>query len=290
MSLEIAAAKGLAEGAKIAADLFGNDVGKLVSEQTALQNLNAKFTQVDTAHPATRSGLELREIAEGTSEQKAINNLRNKFENPSNTNINTTLDTSRECDMDYRSPETQGWNSFYVGDCNGRSFFKITEGQNTEILNASLCENAVFESPTQSGNTITSWTDELGRIEKMNIDKIECYDGVRDLNQQKKCNELKNGLTSDDAGHLLAREFGGPTEQFNLTPMDSHTNRHGEWRYMEQEWKQAMNDGKSISDINYQIYYDGDSKRPTGFDISYKVDGETEIRYVDNSPTIPSRL
>lgn len=198
---------------------------------------------------------------------------------------NTTLNTSREYGLDYTNPVVQGWYKCYINDCNGRSFFKINEGQDTNILNGPLYGNAVFESPTQSGNIITSWTDEIGRIEKMYIDKIECYDGARDLNQQKKCNDLKNGLTSDDAGHLLAREFGGPTEQFNLTPMDSYTNRHGEWRYMEQEWKKSINEGKTVSDVSYTVYYEGDSKRPTGFDVSYKVDGEIETRYIDNSPT-----
>lgn len=219
------------------------------------------------------------------SEQGTINNLCDKFEHPVNSDINATLDTSRGYSLDYTNPDVQGWNKCYISDCNGRSFFKINEGQDTSILNGPLCDNAVFESPTQSGNIITSWTDEFGRIEKMAIDKIECFDGARDLNQQRNCNDLKNGLTSDDAGHLLAREFGGPKEQFNLIPMDSYTNRHGEWRYMEQEWKKSINEGKSISDVSYQVYYEGDSKRPTGFDVSYKVDGEIETRYIDNSPT-----
>lgn len=285
MSLEIAAAKGLVEGASTLSNLIGGEMGKLASEQATLQNLTSKFTQVESGNPAIQSGLELKQALEHTSEQEAINNLRDKFEHPVSSDVNTTLDTTREYGMNYTNPDVQGWDKFYINDCNGRSFFKISGGQDTGVLNGPLYENAVFESPTQSGNIITSWTDEFGRIEKMNIDKIECYDGVRDLNQQKKCNDLKNGLSSDDAGHLLAREFGGPTEQFNLTPMDSYTNRHGEWRYMEQEWKKNMNEGKSISDVNYQVYYEGDSKRPTGFEVSYKVDGEIETRYIDNSPT-----
>lgn len=283
MSLEIAAAKSLIEGACSAANLIG-EVGKLASEQASLQNLTTKFTQVETTNMPAQNSLEFRQTMETPTEQEAINNLRDKFERSVNAEVSNTINTSCEYGMDYINPEVQEWNRFYVDECNGRSFYKISGGEDTGILNGPLCENAVFESPTQSGNTITSWTDEFGRIEKMDIDKIECYDGARDLNQQKKCNELKNGLTSDDAGHLLAREFGGPTEQFNLTPMDSYTNRHGEWRYMEQEWKKHINEGKVISDVSYQVYYEGDSRRPTGFDVSYKVDGEIETRYIDNSP------
>lgn len=278
------ASKGVIEGARAAENFIGGEIGKSASEQATLQNLTTKFTQVDASHSALQKGLEFRPIPESSSELEAINNLRDKFENPINTDTNTTIDTAREYGMDYKSSDIQGWNRFYVDDCNGRSFYKINGGQNNEILNGPLRENSIFESSTQSGNVITSWTDEFGRVEKMSIDKIECYDGARDLNQQKKCIELKNGLPSDDAGHLLAREFGGPTEQYNLTPMDSYTNRHGEWRYMEQEWKKAMNEGKSVSDVHYQVYYDGENKRPVGFDVTYKVDGEIESRYVDNSP------
>lgn len=285
MSLEIVAAKTLTEGANAVANMIGGEVGKVASEQATLQNLATKFTQVEASNPAVQSGVEFRHSIESSSEQESINSLRDKFEAPIKSEVNTTIDPSRGEVINYSNLNEPGWNRYYIDDCNGRSFYKLTGGADTEILNGPLCENAVFESPTQSGNIITSWTDEFGRIEKMNIDKIECYDGARDLTQQKKCNELKSGLPSDDAGHLLAREFGGPTEQFNLTPMDSYTNRHGEWRYMEQEWKKSINEGKSISDVSYQVYYEGDSKRPTGFDVSYKVDGEVETRYIDNSPT-----
>lgn len=288
MSIELIAAKklletGLAESTKALADV--SLAGELAkgAEQASLQNLTGKFTQVENGLPSTQGGLELREGTENASEQESIDNLRDKFESVQSPEANTTIDASRSSGFDYINPEHQ-LNRFYVGECDGKSMFEITSPNDMKVMNGPLEGTSIYSTPTQSGNEMTTWTDEYGRVEQVKIDKLELYDGARSEYQQGKCNELKNGLLTDDAGHILAREFGGPAEQFNLTPMDAHTNRHGEWRYMEQEWKEQLKDGKSVTDLEYKMHYDGDSKRASGFDVSYRVDGELESRYIDNSP------
>lgn len=168
------------------------------------------------------------------------------------------------------------------------SFNKILDTSNPEhskLLNSELPSNSPIEIYNPRGdNNITVHTDELGRTQIYEVDKIKIADGERDLNQQRLCRTLKDGLETDDAGHLIANEFGGPSEQINYQPMDSVTNRSGEWRNMEKSWKKTLEDGGQITDIRMKIDYDGTCKRPTDFNVSYKENGATLYRFVDNSP------
>ena len=153
------------------------------------------------------------------------------------------------------------------------------------LLNGKLPGDAeiVYENKIAENTTVIK-TDSAGRVVSSETNQVIKADGIRDFYQQQRCCELKDGLRTDDAGHLLAREFGGAPEQINLQPMDSYTNRHGEWRRMERDIGNALYEGKSVTDYKVQPYYEGSNFRPQGFDVSYKIDGEIINRYVDNTP------
>ena len=181
--------------------------------------------------------------------------------------------------------ENYTWNDKCITTDSGEKVYTVEAGKDSYLLNGDLPENATIEvyNPP-ADNTITVKTDDLSRNSVTEIDCVTRGDGVRSEFQQQRCRYVKDGLVSDDGGHLLAREFNGPTEQINYLPMDSYTNRMGEWRNMEKSWEKTLDSGGSITDVRIESYYEGDSKRPTGFDVSYKENGEIKYRYIDNTP------
>ena len=47
----------------------------------------------------------------------------------------------------------------------------------------------------------------------------------------------------------------------------------GEWKTMENSWATAINSGKKV-DVKIKVIFDGNSKRPSGYDVEYWIDGE----------------
>lgn len=181
--------------------------------------------------------------------------------------------------------ENYSWDDRCVFSDAGDKTYTVEAGKDSYLLNGELPENAtikVYNPPAD--NTITVKTDDLGRNKITEIDVVTRGDGVRSEFQQQRCRYVKDGFVSDDGGHLLAREFNGPTEQINYLPMDSYTNRMGEWRNMEKSWENTLDSGGKITDVRIESYYEGNSKRPTGFDISYRENGDIKYRYIDNTP------
>jgi hypothetical protein len=150
----------------------------------------------------------------------------------------------------------------------------------SDLLNGDLPKNANIELTSDTRIK----TDEKGRVAELSSDQLKLVDGVRDMEQQRRCVGLKDGVPTDDAGHLQARGLGGSSEQVNLLPMDSWVNRHGEYRNMERSIEKALQNGATVTDYKVNPQYEGDSKRPVSFEVSYKVDGMDENRFIDNTP------
>lgn len=71
---------------------------------------------------------------------------------------------------------------------------------------------------------------------------------------------------------MFADMFGGSRFLDNLVAQSFNVNR-SEYRKMENVWQRALKDGKSVyADID--LNYEGNSFRPTSFDITYYIDGE----------------
>ncbi len=183
-----------------------------------------------------------------------------------------------------KSLENYTWDDRCVISDAGEKVYTVVSGKDSSLLNGDLPKNATIEvyNPP-ADNTITIKTDELSRNITTEIDVVTRGEGVRS-SQQGKCCLLKDGLSTDNGGHVLAREFNGPPEQFNYLPMDSYTNQCGEWRNMEKSWENTLDSGGKITDVTIKPYYEDNCKRPTGFDVSYRENGEIKQRYIDNSP------
>ena len=91
-------------------------------------------------------------------------------------------------------------------------------------------------------------------------------------------NKTPEKLKGDHAGHIIADWFEGAPDKFNLVSMRGELNT-GAYLSFEKE----IAKGKGVSIDNYTISYEGDSKRPIKFDISYTIDGETFFKTFLNS-------
>ena len=120
-------------------------------------------------------------------------------------------------------------------------------------------------------------TDDKGRI----IQVEGNLDLPSETTERPKLPDTPDRKESDDRGHLVAREFGGSDEIGNLVSMDSEVNRNGDFRKLELELKQAIKDGSEVS-IKTDVVYDGDSKRPSAFKVTYTIDGEAYVKTIIN--------
>lgn len=128
-------------------------------------------------------------------------------------------------------------------------------------------------------------TDEAGRITKstfkVNKDALSKHHSWTEntfvLNSSKAAKAAKEG---DQAGHLLADEFGGSSNMLNLIPMTKGVNK-SVYRKLEQEWKKLAEQGKDVK-VSVKLKYSGNSPRPVWIIITYIIDGKTITKEIQN--------
>ncbi|WP_239928902.1 DNA/RNA non-specific endonuclease [Photobacterium sanguinicancri] len=150
-----------------------------------------------------------------------------------------------------------------------------------KTLNKDLQSNAIYKV----GN-YTYRTDDLGRVKsvsgELDLSKVD-----RNTYQQAKAGKshgIKDGLIDDEGGHLIASIFKGPGEQINYAAMDGNLNK-GAWKRMENKWAKALKgDPPKKVEVEINAIYDGDSKRPSTFDVFYEIDGVEKFVSFKNKP------
>ena len=150
------------------------------------------------------------------------------------------------------------------------------KGNWNKALNSELKPNTIYKVDDYS-----YFTDEAGRVNKVSGElKLETKD--RNVYQQGKSVDVKNGIKGDDqGGHIIARVFNGPGEQINYVPQTAKLN-NGEWKSMEKKWKDALFEGKKV-EVDIQIIYDSNSKRPKRFLVEYKISNEPTVQMIFNN-------
>lgn len=113
----------------------------------------------------------------------------------------------------------------------------------------------------------------MGRI-KAAQGELRLEDGVRNKGDQLKAGG-DDRLPGDHGGHLIAKIFGGSGELDNLVAMDKIVNTV-EYRELERVWYKRLNEGKKV-EVTIDVKYEEVNKRPTGFDVIYKVDDNPEV-------------
>jgi|CXWL01.1.fsa_nt_gi HK97 family phage portal protein len=78
-------------------------------------------------------------------------------------------------------------------------------------------------------------------------------------------------LPTDEGGHYVAREFGGPDKGFNHFAQDAKFNR-GRYRKLETKWRKLIQGGKKVTFSIIPRYPPG-SRRPSDIDVMYFYDG-----------------
>lgn len=123
-------------------------------------------------------------------------------------------------------------------------------------------------------------TDNLGRVYKTNAD-LDDVVRVRLGNQQIRAIDVKDGVRGvDQGGHIVASRFFGPGEQINMYPMVDKLNL-GEWKRMENSWADAMVAGKDVK-VEVRAIFEGESARPSKFEVDYWIDGIKETKPFNN--------
>lgn len=113
-------------------------------------------------------------------------------------------------------------------------------------------------------------TDSFGRIvtAKTTIG-LKLKTGIRRPYRQKIAGG-KWRLANDDGGHLFATMFNGSGELDNIVAMNSNLNKSA-YNKLENKWKRALEQGQRV-DVNIELVYEGESLRPSGFNINYAID------------------
>mgnify|MGYP002653728135 CR=1 FL=1 len=80
------------------------------------------------------------------------------------------------------------------------------------------------------------------------------------------------------AGHLFADQFDGSGGLDNIVSQARDLNQ-GAWKDMEGSWADAIRSGKKV-EVFTEVHYGGGS-RPTGFTVTYEIDGRRVIQTFD---------
>ena len=80
-------------------------------------------------------------------------------------------------------------------------------------------------------------------------------------------------MAGDQGGHLIAASLGGIGERINLVPQTGTLNQ-GAYKAMENEFRVALTQGKSVSVKIDLVYPSISSQRPGEFLVRATIDGE----------------
>lgn len=177
----------------------------------------------------------------------------------------------KSLDLDYLNKYQPNSQLEYNGDI-------CETDDNGEIYkkNGELLSNIEYIS---NGNTYK--TDDKGRI-------TECDAHLNKITQEGERNQKdqldvggEERQEDDDGGHIIARILGGAGGIENLVPMRKTINR-GDYKKMENEIKEAIEDGKPV-DVKVNVEYsDDNSKRPSKIEVKYTIDDKKTVEEFDN--------
>ncbi|MGP0576971.1 DNA/RNA non-specific endonuclease [Paenibacillus peoriae] len=120
-------------------------------------------------------------------------------------------------------------------------------------------------------------TDGLGRLNKFETDNLQLTKRESRLDHNPKTPGKEDG---DHAGHLAGDRFGGSPELDNLVSQSRKVNL-SQYKKIENQWAKALKDGKEVK-VKVDIEYEGDSLRPSKFNVQYEIDGKFTERSILN--------
>lgn len=154
-------------------------------------------------------------------------------------------------------------------------------GPVNEFLNSKRIPNIEYDV-----DGIIFKTDKFGRTASITGEITPAHMNnkpIRNGKSQTSSVERMGGkVGSDQGGHGLANNLGGPNEDINLTPMSRKIN-NGEYKRIELIISKAVKSGKSVK-VNIQnVYKNGDtSLRPIYYIYEYVIDGKLTRTVIHN--------
>ncbi|MDM5186270.1 DNA/RNA non-specific endonuclease [Bacillus sp. DX4.1] len=123
-------------------------------------------------------------------------------------------------------------------------------------------------------------TDNLGRIEKFETDKLQLTEREKRLSHSKNTPGKVKG--QDHAGHLAGDRFGDSPKIDNLVSQLSDVNLK-QYKKIEEEWAAALKETppKKVT-VNVDIIYAGNDMRRKEFIVNYSIDGKPAFKILEN--------
>lgn len=133
-----------------------------------------------------------------------------------------------------------------------------------------------------------AYTNNIGQLIYVQADEIIAQsDRDENSGSDRYCSDeakVPGVEASDlDEGHVIADSLGGVSNAYNITPEDSYTNRNGNQAEFEEEIRNALYDGSSVTDFEAVINYDDASMTPSDYKISYYIDNELVTHTFENA-------
>ncbi len=118
-----------------------------------------------------------------------------------------------------------------------------------------------MKKPDVSGNyTYGEYTDSKGNNVKYAAGELGVPGEVRKHRNQSEQSKVSTG-SGDDAGHLIANQFGAAGDAKNLGKQNWRANEFGTWRKLEKSWADKLQDGIKINVVVTEHTHPG-SDRP----------------------------
>lgn len=132
-------------------------------------------------------------------------------------------------------------------------------------------------------------TNEYGQVVEAYAADIEIQDDKSEdvKSSGRYCNdEAKVPGIEDpdlDEGHMIADSLGGESNAYNITPQDSYLNRRGEQYQMEDEIREAEQNGQDVTNFDYKVTYPNTrTQTPSKYSVSYDINGNSKTISFNN--------
>lgn len=140
-----------------------------------------------------------------------------------------------------------------------------SKGNWSKMANGKLDADSAYV--LSNGDSYT--TDTAGRIKGV---EGELSATTMDRNTYQQLCAGKSGCVGDDGGHMIASSLGGAGDRINMVPQASTLNR-GDWKAMENELRDFVNAGKTVT-VKIEVGYPaGGGVRPSEFRVIQTIDG-----------------
>lgn len=189
-----------------------------------------------------------------------------------NQDLKATSQSFEDADKPLNDVKNDSWEANSSYEENG-NIYETDDNGNTYKKDGELLANTKYEI-----NGYKYETDDKSRIISAEGTLHISDTGRKTINEDNVGGEDKR--ETDDRGHLIADRFDGSNKLENLVPMDANLNR-GDFKKIENLLADALSDGKEAT-LKIEPIYEGDSKRPGSFVVTYSINGEEKVVVFSN--------